>query len=199
MTEPSPGAANATLALHDAGPDDLPGAIELTMDAYSAYASQFPPVFWQQYRANILETLHADSLAQRIIALQDGSLVGSVLLYPPQAKAARPGRHSTGWPEIRLLAVTPAARGRGIARALMEECLRRARAWDAPCLQLHTMDVMHVARGMYERMGFARAPELDFQPADGVAVLGYSLDLRGDPAPFRDPLIPLGRQTREPE
>ena len=81
----------------------------------------------------------------------------------------------------------------------MRECLRRARAWDATFLQLHTMYLMHVARGMYERMGFARAPELDFQPADGVAVLGYSLDLRRDPAPFLDPLIPFGRQTGETE
>jgi len=60
----------------------------------------------------------------------------------------------------------------------MQECIRRARAWDAPFLQLHTMEVMQVARAMYERMGFARMPDLDFSPAEGVNVMGYGLDLR---------------------
>jgi hypothetical protein len=35
--------------------------------------------------------------------------------------------------------------------------------------------MMRVAMGLYERMGFARAPELDFTPAPGVVVKGYRL------------------------
>jgi hypothetical protein len=34
-----------------------------------------------------------------------------------------------------------------------------------------------VAMGLYERMGFARAVELDFTPAPGVVVKGYRLAL----------------------
>jgi ribosomal protein S18 acetylase RimI-like enzyme len=64
----------------------------------------------------------------------------------------------------------------------MEECLRRARATDAPFLQLHTMDAMRVARTMYERMGFVRAPQLDFEPIGELEVYGYTLDLRPDVA-----------------
>lgn len=36
---------------------------------------------------------------------------------------------------------------------------------------------MHVAKGMYERMGFIRIPEYDFHPAPGVVVMAYRLDL----------------------
>jgi hypothetical protein len=40
------------------------------------------------------------------------------------------------------------------------------------------MDMMRAAVRMYERMGFVRAPDLDFTPAEGVLVKGYRLDLR---------------------
>ena len=41
----------------------------------------------------------------------------------------------------------------------------------------HTTDMMAVAMRLYERMGFARAPELDFTPAPGFLVKGYRLPL----------------------
>ena len=165
-------------ALRNATPTDLPAVIDLTLEAYDEYAARFPPEFWQMYRANIEATLREKEIAQQIVTVQDGILNGSVLLYPPRARPPHPERHWTGWPEVRLLAVSPSARGQGVARILMQECIRRARAWDAPFLQLHTMEVMQVARAMYERMGFVRRPELDFQPIDGIQVMGYGIDLR---------------------
>jgi GNAT superfamily N-acetyltransferase len=82
------------------------------------------------------------------------------------------------YPEVRLLAVVPAARGKGVGAALIDECARRARRAGATTLGLHTMDMMRAAVRMYERMGFVRAPDLDFTPAEGVLVKGYRLDLR---------------------
>jgi hypothetical protein len=38
---------------------------------------------------------------------------------------------------------------------------------------------MQVAMRLYERMGFARAPDLDFSPAPGITVKGYRLPLSG--------------------
>ncbi len=37
--------------------------------------------------------------------------------------------------------------------------------------------MMQVAKQMYERMGFVRAPELDFHPDPNVIVKAYRLDL----------------------
>jgi GNAT superfamily N-acetyltransferase len=177
----SSGYAEPVLTLRDATtPEDRQAAVDLTLEAYGEYAQRFSSTFWQMYRSNIETTLRELGAAQQIIAVEHGTVLGSVLLYPPRARPPRPDRHWTGWPEVRLLAVAPAARGRGIARALMQECLRRARDWDAACLQLHTMEVMDVAHAMYERMGFVRMPELDFQPIEGVAVMGYALTLRED-------------------
>jgi GNAT superfamily N-acetyltransferase len=76
-------------------------------------------------------------------------------------------------PEIRLLAVAPAARGQGIGAALVRECLRRARQVGAKTITLHTTEIMSVAMQMYERLGFVRVPELDFHPVPEVTIKGY--------------------------
>jgi len=53
-------------------------------------------------------------------------------------------------------------------------------AGGAPALTLHTHEIMAVAMRMYERMGFVRAPELDFHPAPDVTIKGYRRDLTED-------------------
>lgn len=111
-----------------------------------------------------------DLAACGIVAEYEGTLAGSVLLYPGP-------EHDSSTPEINLLAVAPSMRGHGIASALVRECLRRARAAGAPAIGLHTTEAMVVARAMYERMGFVRAPETDIHPIPDVLVLGYRLDL----------------------
>jgi hypothetical protein len=44
-------------------------------------------------------------------------------------------------------------------------------------MTLHTTDMMRAAMTLYERMGFRRAPEIDFRPAPSVLVKGYRLAL----------------------
>ncbi len=81
------------------------------------------------------------------------------------------------WPEVRLLAVAPSARGRGVGAALMNECIHRARSAGATALTLHTTDLMQAAMRLYERLGFERAHDLDLEPAPGIIAKGYRLDL----------------------
>ena len=53
----------------------------------------------------------------------------------------------------------------------------RCRKRGVRTIGLHTTVIMEVARGMYERMGFVRAPEYDFHPRPEVVVMAYRLDL----------------------
>lgn len=111
-----------------------------------------------------------------IVAEHQGRIVGCATFYPREY----PGEDRPcppDWAGIRLLAVHPDARGLGIGRALMEECLRRCRQRSVATLVLHTTEVMTVARGMYERMGFTQMPELDFYPAPDWVVMAYRLDV----------------------
>ena len=108
------------------------------------------------------------------MAADEGAILGAVLLLPAGAVMEKPGGASTlECPEVRLLAVAPEARGKGVARRLMNECIQRARAVGAPALTLHTTDMMAAAMRLYERMGFAHAPELHFSLALGITVKGY--------------------------
>ena len=166
------------LNIHDARELDRTAIQSITLAAYEQYAPMMNEA-WKFYRENILTTLANVHPAEQIVAETNEGIIGTVLLYPAGAELHGPNNTliTLPLPEIRLLAVTPTARGQGIATALMQECLRRARKSGAQALTLHTTDMMQVAMQMYERMGFARAPALDFSPGEGYLIKGYRLDL----------------------
>jgi len=166
-------------AIRDAAPPDRAAIEAVTLAAYEQYAAVLSPPRWAAYRESIRATLADVRPAAQIVAEDGGVLVGAVLLYPAGAAMAVPGAGSItlACPEVRLLAVAPAARGQGVGRRLMDECVRRARAAAAPALTLHTTDMMSVAIRLYGRLGFVRAPELDFSPAPRITVKGYCLPL----------------------
>lgn len=167
------------LQIRNAREDDRDAIRNVTLAAYEEYAPAIPEPFWLAYRRHLLATLDTEGSEDRIVAERGGVVVGSVLLYPPAAGAYGPAGENGPWPEVRLLAVLPEARGHGVGSALMRECVRRAREMGAPALGLHTTDMMRAAIRMYERMGFARAPETDFEPGGGIVVKGFRLDLAG--------------------
>jgi GNAT superfamily N-acetyltransferase len=165
------------LKIRDARSRDRDVARKITLSAFQQYAAVMPPSRWEGYRENILATMTDVAPAQQIVAEKEGVILGSVLLYPPGTAFSTSDEGPLTCPEVRLLAVAPDARGQGIGTALMKECIRRARRMGAVCLNLHTTDMMRVAMRMYERMGFVRAPELDFHPDPSVTVKAYRLKL----------------------
>jgi GNAT superfamily N-acetyltransferase len=169
------------LRIRDARADERAAIRELTLGAYAEFAPIMTPTAWAALRQALLAGLEAEGAVERIVAEQDGALVGSVLLYSPTTNAyGNAAAAPADWPELRLLAVTPAARGQGVGRALVEECMRRARRAGAIALGLHTSESLLAAIRMYERMGFVRAPEGDFQPSGAELVMAYRLMLDRD-------------------
>lgn len=163
------------LVLRDAHPDELAAIHEVALAAYAQYATQMP--HWPMYREGMLATLAKHEGATMIVAEQSGQIVGSVLFYPGTTPIYGTPSANAGWPEFRLLAVAPSARGQGVGQALVEECIRRARAMGAMTLGLHTEDLMAGAVRMYTRRGFVREPTTDFYPIPEVHVKGYRLEL----------------------
>ena len=165
------------LSIRNAREDERTTIQTVTLAAYEEYATVMPHPFWEAYRRQLLLTLDEEGPVERIVAESEGTVVGSVLLYPKLSHAYADVEVDVGWPEVRLLAVVPAVRGQGVGSALMDECERRARRAGATVLGLHTMDVMQEAVRLYEHRGFIRAPKLDFHLAPSVVVKGYRLSL----------------------
>ena len=167
------------LHIRDARADERATIQALTLAAYAEYAAIMAPTAWAALRQALLTGLEAEGAVQRIVAELDGELLGSVLLYSPTENAYGNAVAGTGWPELRLLAVASAARGQGVGKALVEECMRRAQRAGATELGLHTSESLRTAIRMYERMGFVRAPASDFQPSGAELIMAYRLPLGG--------------------
>jgi GNAT superfamily N-acetyltransferase len=165
------------LVIRDARESERDAIRDLTQRVYAEYATVMAPDSWAGLAAAVESALASTDPMERIVAVDEGSLIGSVLLFPPSARAYGDLTGAANNPEFRLLAVAPEARGRGIGRALVDECVRRARRSGATALGLHTSRSMVAAIELYRQMGFVRAPELDFQPAGSELVEGYQFEL----------------------
>ncbi|PVU83689.1 N-acetyltransferase [Cellulomonas sp. WB94] len=119
-----------------------------------------------EYRAELLDARRRADEATLLVAVltpepgHDAVVVGTVTLAPvgtSYAEIAEPGEV-----EIRMLAVAPEARRRGVAEALVRACLREAVVLGAQRVVLSTLEAMVTAHRLYERLGFVRVPERDW-------------------------------------
>jgi DNA-binding MarR family transcriptional regulator/GNAT superfamily N-acetyltransferase len=78
------------------------------------------------------------------IAERGGINVGSIVI----------ANGGGGVAKLRLLYVDKAARGLGLGRTLVEECIRFAKAKRYRQISLWTNDILHAARGIYVKAGF---------------------------------------------
>ena len=100
---------------------------------------------------------HDPAREQGWIAEWDGVRVGSVFLM----------RETDDIGKLRLLLVEPTARGMGMGKQLVDECIAFARQVGYRRMTLWTNDILIAARGIYRAAGFrliSRAPHCDFGP-----------------------------------
>ena len=145
--------------IRDAREADLDDAGRMMVEAYREYEPLLKPEAWELYATDIGAVRSRLDSAELIVCEQQGRLHGAVTFYRPGAFALFPPE----WACFRLLAVAPAARGKGIGRALVDEAIARARAAGAEAMGIHNVSFMESAFALYERLGFTPEPRFDFQ------------------------------------
>ncbi|MCX4408126.1 GNAT family N-acetyltransferase [Streptomyces sp. NPDC059837] len=132
-----------------------------------------------EYLGELRDVAKRAAAAEVLVAVDHGHILGAVTFVPhggPMADIALPGEA-----EIRMLAVARESRGRGAGETLVRACVDHARA-TADCVRvvLSTQRTMHAAHRIYERLGFTRTPDRDWNPLpdlDDITLLTYELTL----------------------
>src|SRR3712207_5167488 len=164
--------AEATsLSVEPARPEDYAAIAELTVRVYvdgglasQGYTGALADVTGRADRSELLVVRDADGRIMGSVALVLWGDFGNITTSDDEAA-------------FRMLVVDPSAQGRGVGHLLVSTCLERARAAGKTRMVLSTDPRMTAAHRLYERMGFTRLPERDWQPEPGIDLLVYSLQL----------------------
>ncbi len=169
------------LTIREARPDELEPLGQLMVDVYSKLEGFPSPEEQPQYYEKLSNVGRFTKLqtARVLVALSESNeMAGGVVYFGDMADYGSGGKapevkNASG---IRLLGVAERFRGSGAGRALTDACIELARKNGHAQVILHTTHTMKVAWGMYERLGFERATDLDFMQ-ESLPVVGFRLKL----------------------
>ena len=158
----------AEILLRDYESADAEDLNRIAVSAFDPFRDHYGD--WPAMLAGLSKTSALSAGGEVIIAELQNKFAGAVAYFGPNSQKA--AFFDQRWPIIRMLVVDPAFRGKGIGRALSDECIARAKRDGSPIIALHTSPIMSVALPMYLKMGFAKA--YDASPIFGVAYAVYT-------------------------
>jgi ribosomal protein S18 acetylase RimI-like enzyme len=161
------------LDIRHATPEEYAAIADLCVAAYA------PFMVGDNHYVGTLRDVARRAAAAELLVAADGGVLGTVTFVPdggPLGEIAGP--HEA---EFRMLAVDPAAQGRGVGTALLERVLADSRARGHEAVVCSSLPQMRAAHRIYERLGFQRAPDRDWSPVSGVHLIAFTVTLEAPP------------------
>jgi ribosomal protein S18 acetylase RimI-like enzyme len=155
--------------------EDLAAVGELTVAAYEEFLDGADDPYAEKLRSAEARFLEAELWVAA--EEHDDHVLGSVTICSDGSPWREIGRGDEG--EFRMLAVAPDAQGRGIGEALAKFCVDRFREVGSSAVVLSSLAEMTTAHRVYQRLGFERIPERDWEPYPGVLLIAFRKDLTG--------------------
>ncbi len=165
------------VVVRDAKETDLVLIKSIRWEAYQEHESKVPAEHWAVLSNSFDQDYSLTEGVQQMVAEVDGEVVGTVVLFPGKMVAYKDlTSKALEYPELRMLAVSSNCRGKGVAKALVQECIHRSKKQGYHAMGLHTADFMENAIHLYKSLGFQRMKELDFVPLDdGIIVKAFRI------------------------
>jgi ribosomal protein S18 acetylase RimI-like enzyme len=155
-------------------PEEYEEAGRVTASAWEPWDD---PSF-ERFSAYLRDVASRVEVAPVFVAVDDDAILGSVTLEM-HGRLPEFGQEREPLPpeeaHVRSLGVAPLARRRGVARALMVQCIEYSRSNGKSFLTLNTGEENIPAQQLYESLGFRRGPDLVVRT--GFGVRSYQLDL----------------------
>jgi ribosomal protein S18 acetylase RimI-like enzyme len=160
-----------------ARPADLEAAGAVTVAAYADFTLGPDDPYVDHLRNAAARDLEAELW---VATPDDGDeVLGTVTICREGSPWRELAGHDEG--EFRMLAVSPRAQRTGVGEALIRLVLDRFREEGATAIVLSSLPQMTDAHRLYERLGFVRTPERDWQPVPHVKLIAFRLDPQESP------------------
>ncbi|HEX7950681.1 MAG TPA: GNAT family N-acetyltransferase [Candidatus Limnocylindrales bacterium] len=152
------------LIVREAAPTEYAKIGELTVQAYATVGDPLEggPTY-AAYEDELRDVAGRASTCVVLAAVDAADRILGAVTYVPGPGTPWSETELDGEAGFRALAVDPAARGRGIGRALATACLDRARDTGRQGVAILTRPSMSAAHRLYESLGFVREPSRDWE------------------------------------
>ena len=126
---------------------DNPVIAAIIRSVLEEFKANKPGTVYYDPTTDDLYTLFTAPCSAYFVAIMDGSIVGGAGVFPTSALPE-------GCCELVKLYLLPQARGKGVGKALIEQCVESAKAFGFTSMYLETMPELTIAVGLYEHLGF---------------------------------------------
>jgi ribosomal protein S18 acetylase RimI-like enzyme len=158
------------LEIRHAAAAEFPVLADLCAVAYAPFVGGD-----HMYLAELRDVARRAAQAELLVAADDGRVRGTVTFVPDGGTFGEIAGPQEA--EFRMLAVDPAARGRGVGTALLRRVLDDSRRRGRTGVVCSSLPEMRAAHRIYERLGFRRVPQRDWSPIPGVELLAFAVSL----------------------